>query len=176
MLLSLSARDQLRRRSLPHRLRLLFIGEAPPASGRFFYCCNSGLYRAIRDAFHLVQPSHTDADFLATFQASGCYLVDTCPYPVDRLDAKSRTAACLASEPLLTRAIRELRPPVIMTTVRSIRPVVERAALHSRWCGRLLDLPYPGRWAAHRKSFIAQLVPELAALPLGTGASAECKL
>jgi hypothetical protein len=175
MLLSLHAREQLRRRYLPHHLRLLFIGEAPPASGRFFYRRDSGLYRAIRDAFRVVEPSLADADFLPHFQASGCYLIDTCPYPVDRLDQKSRRAACCASEPLLTRAIREFQPPVIATTVRSIRPVVERAASHAGWRGRLLDLPYPGRWAAHRKLFIAQLVPELAALRSRTLTQVECQ-
>jgi hypothetical protein len=44
-------RERLRLRYRPVLIRLLFIGESPPASGRFFYRQDSGLYRAIRDAF-----------------------------------------------------------------------------------------------------------------------------
>src|SRR4029079_4292792 len=66
--------EHLRRRYLPTDIRLLFIGESPPASGRFFYCRDSGLYRAIRDAFRILDPSITDDGFLGIFQAAGCYL------------------------------------------------------------------------------------------------------
>ena len=38
------AREHLRRRYRPAHVDLLFIGEAPPASGRFFYQADSGLY------------------------------------------------------------------------------------------------------------------------------------
>ena len=88
-------RNRLRFRYRPERLRLLFIGEAPPASGRFFYRGDSGLYRAIRDAFRVVDPSFTDEAFLPVFQSSGCYLIDLCPDPVDRLDRQSRREACV---------------------------------------------------------------------------------
>jgi hypothetical protein len=45
------ARERLRRRYRPDGVRILFVGEAPPASGRFFYQADSGLYRAVRDTF-----------------------------------------------------------------------------------------------------------------------------
>jgi hypothetical protein len=56
----------------------LFIGEAPPASGRFFYNRDSGLYRPLRDAFHYLDDSINDENFLSAFQAAGCYLIDLC--------------------------------------------------------------------------------------------------
>jgi hypothetical protein len=148
----------------PTPLRLLFIGEAPPASGRFFYHGDSGLYRAMLDAFRAIDPSMTEAEFLPAFQAAGCYLIDLCLYPVDRLDPPARRAVCLASEARLVRTIRRLQPPTIVTLVRSIRGNVERAAAHAGWQGRLIDLPYPGRWAHHREAFLDTLVPELKAL------------
>ena len=157
-------RARLNIRYRPPCVRLLFIGEAPPASGKFFYKRDSGLYRAIRDAFRVVDESITDAEFLRVFQGAGCYLIDACPSPVDRLDLRSRRAACLASEPLLFRAIGKLQPQVIVTTVRSIRNNVERAASRAGWHGRILDLPYPGRWLHHRTVFIAKLAPELRSL------------
>jgi len=159
--------ERLRRRYRPARVRLLFIGESPPASGRFFYRRDSGLYRAIRDAFRMIDPSVTDDTFLEIFQRSGCYLIDTCAAPVDRLDAISRRAACLEGEPALARKIRRLEPIAIVTLVKSIRDNVQRAAVHARWSGPVLDLPYPGRWASHRKIFLQGLAPQLKRLMAG---------
>jgi hypothetical protein len=152
------------RRFRPAQLRLLFIGEAPPASGRFFYHGDSGLYRAFRDAFRLIDPSMTDARFLPAFQAAGCYLIDLCPKPVDQLDPRARRIACRESEAGLSQRIRRLQPPVIAILVKSIRANVERAAAGAGWNGRFIDLPYPGRWVQHREVFLETIVPELRAL------------
>jgi len=159
--------ERLRRRHRPACVRLLFIGESPPASGRFFYRQDSGLYRAIRDAFRTMDPSITDDTFLEIFQRLGCYLIDACAVPVDRLDAKSRRAACLAGEPALARRIHHLEPAAIVTLVKSIRDNVQRAAGRARWRGPILDVPYPGRWASHRKIFLERLAPKLEQLFAG---------
>jgi hypothetical protein len=143
---------------------MLFIGESPPASGRFFYNRDSGLYRAVRDAFHLLDNSITDENFLAVFQQAGCYLVDACHDPVDQLKLVDRRKACLAGEALLSRRIRALQPEIIVSLVRSIGKNVERAALRASWRGTLLSVPYPGRWIQHRKVFLEVLVPHLKAL------------
>ena len=157
--------EVLRRRFLPSPLQLLFIGESPPASGRFFYRADSGLYRAMRDAFQAADPSITDDAFLATFQASGCHLIDLCPEPVDHLDLKSRRAACHAGEPSLTRAIARLRPPMIVTVVRSIEDNVLRAAHRAGWHPPFLHLSYPGRWSRYRNEFVESLQGVIRALP-----------
>jgi hypothetical protein len=39
-----SARERLRRHYPPARVRILFVGESPPASGRFFYQCSVERY------------------------------------------------------------------------------------------------------------------------------------
>ena len=96
-------RERLRRRDRPVLVRVLFIGEAPPASGRFFYQCDSGLYRAMLDAFRAIDESIDAAEFLTKFQSAGCYLVDACPYPVDQLDPLSRRKA----SPLASRCSEE---------------------------------------------------------------------
>jgi len=155
---------ELRGRYRPAQVRLLFIGEAPPASGRFFYQADSGLYRAFLDSFRAILPSMAEAEFLRAFQSAGCYLIDVCPYPVDRMEPHARRAACLASEPELARQIEELQPQSIATIVRSIRSHAERAADRARWQGPLLDLPYPGRWSRHRDDFLKKLAPELKTL------------
>jgi hypothetical protein len=154
-------RERLRRQYLPAHVRLLFIGESPPASRRFFYQADSGLYRAMLDAFRAVYPSITSANFLALFQQMGCYLIDTSLNPVDRLDPPSRRTACRAGEPLLCRTIGKLQPEIIVTIVRSIRGNVQRAVSCAGWSGPMVDLPYPGRWLRHRETFLAELVPLL---------------
>ncbi len=156
-----TSRERLRRRYQPAKVRLLFIGEAPPASGRFFYQRDSGLYRAIRDAFCLLDPAVTDEGFLDTFQKAGCYLIDACGKPVDHLDVRSRRAACLASEAFLSRRIGMLQPSTIVILLRSIRSNVRRAVECAGWEGPMIELPYPGRWVRHREAFLRALVPQL---------------
>ena len=161
---SLRGNESLRRSFRPGCLRLLFIGESPPASGRFFYRRDSGLYRAMRDAFRIADPLIDDENFLARFQASGCYLIDLCPEPVDDLDAKSRWAACKANEDRLKRTIGRLKPARIATVVRSIEANVLRAASGAGWHGEFMHLPYPGRWSGYRDAFVNTLAPAIRSL------------
>jgi len=155
------AREHLRRRYLPPQVRLLFVGEAPPASGRFFYQADSGLYRAIQHAFIAVLPALRDANFLDSFRANGCYLVDLCGRPVDRLDKKQRKQVCRDSEARLGRIIKNLQPRFMITVVRSITANVARAQGRANWSGHHLELPYPGRWQRHQIAFENELMPVL---------------
>ena len=157
-------REALRLSFLPEQVRMLFIGESPPASGRFFYSGNSGLYRAVRDVFQTVDPSISDQTFLARFREYGCYLIDACPHPEDQLEPKARRAACIEGETSLSKTIRRLQPEMIVSLVRLIRENVERAIEMAHWHGPVLHLPYPGRWIRHREIFSAELLPCLTAL------------
>lgn len=158
---TLHKRERLRRRYRPNHVRILFVGEAPPASGRFFYQGDSGLYRAVRDTFMAAFPSISKDDFLGKFCALGCYLVDLCGQPVDHLASGARMSVCGAGEVHLARTIRALRPMVVVTLVRSIRNSVGRAQRMAGWTGLHLELPYPGRWKHHRVEFQRQLTPVL---------------
>jgi hypothetical protein len=155
----MTAREVLRRKYKPEQVRLRCVGESAPASGRFFYRGDSGLYRAMRGAFQAIAPPISDENFLDAFRSAGCYLVDLCPEPVDDLDAKSRRSLCRLSEPRLTRTIARLQPERIATLLRSIEGNVERAASRAGWEGTLIRLPYPGRWSGHRRVFVELLSP-----------------
>lgn len=157
----LEEREKLRQSYQPPKVRLLFVGEAPPASGRFFYNRDSGLYRAMREAFQAADPAITDDNFLSVFRESGCYLIDTCSEAVDHLDERARRRERVANEASLARRIQELRPPVIVVLLKSLRENVERAAQHAGWQGRLIDVPYPGRWVRFREEFVKAMIPEL---------------
>jgi hypothetical protein len=154
-------REKLRRVFQPAHTQLLFIGEAPPASGRFFYSGNSGLYRAMRDAFRSIDLSIDDENFLAVFQASGCYLTDLCAEPVDYLDSQSRQAARHAGERSLSRRIAQLQPAIVAPVLRSIAGNVAQACSLADWQGPIIHLPYPGRWQRHRNAFIEILAPTI---------------
>jgi len=153
-----SARERLRRRYRPDRVRILFVGESPPASGRFFYQADSGLYRAVRDTFLAAFPSLQKTRFLDSFRSRGCYLVDLCGEPVDKMTRQARRCACRAGEVPLARTILALRPRIMVTIVRSIRANVRRAQKRAGWSGLHLELPYPGRWYRHRMQFRRQLL------------------
>ena len=154
-------RETLRKRYRPARVRLLFVGEAPPASGRFFYCANSGLYRTIRDTFVTAFPVLGETDFLKSFRALGCYLVDLCAVPVDQLTNQRRAKICGDAEVRFSRMLEQLCPKIIVTVVRSIGPNVVRSQQQANWRGAYYELPYPGRWQHHRQAFEASLVPVL---------------
>src|SRR5437016_5565025 len=129
-------RERLRSGYRPERTELLFIGEAPPASGRFFYQGDSGLYRAVRDAFTEALALDPSQDFLRVFQAKGCYLVDLCGVPVDHLGKQARRRACVRGEVRLARILRDLRPKTVIIVIRSIVPHVQRAQQRAGWTGK----------------------------------------
>ena len=151
---------------------MLFVGEAPPVSGRFFYRADSGLYRAFRTAFKAAFPRLQDAEFLEVFKDLGCYLVDLCDSPVDDLPQTTRKMTCAESEARLARDICDLNPKAVVTIVRSIAVNVRRALQTADWSGEYLELPYPGRWHHHQVAFQEVLVPLLRReLPIGRESS-----
>jgi hypothetical protein len=118
----------------------LFIGESPPASGRFFYSANSGLYRAMRMAFQRADSKASDENFLAVFRSRGCYLTDLSHEPIPYL----RRAMRSNGEKSLAREINRLQPEIIAPVLRSIARNVETAAERANWEGEILQFPYPG--------------------------------
>ena len=152
------AKERLRQSYRPNRVRVLFVGEAPPASGRFFYQADSGLYRAVRDTFIRAFPTVSHQGFLESFRDRGFYLVDLCGRPVDRLDRRRRNKICRDHEDRLSRILNKYRPSAVITLVRSIEANVRRAKLQADWSGRSVELPYPGRWQRHRLIFERKLI------------------
>lgn len=159
--INLRSTERLRHKFRPAKVHMLFVGESPPASGRFFYQADSGLYRATREAFLKAFPDLRERDFLKSFRSLGCYLVDLCERPADRLQPKVRRRAGRAGEPNLGKIFRTLRPQIAIVVVRSISRNVQRSERRANWSGRHIELPYPGRWIRHRAAFVRQLAPIL---------------
>jgi hypothetical protein len=162
-------RERLRQSFRPPHIRLLFIGESPPASGRFFYSGNSGLYRAMRAAFQIADSKIDDENFLCAFRALGCYLTDLSHEPVDHLEPALRREMRRRGEKSLARDITRFQPDIIAPVLRSIVGNVENAIARADWRGQILHFPYPGRWSRHRKAFIDALVPVIRRLAVQGG-------
>ena len=137
------------------------MGEAPPASGAFFYRRDSGLYRALSTTFEEAFPRLRGHDFLAEFSDLGCYLVDLCRRPVDRLGPRERGEARRMGEARLAGVLCQLRPLAMVVLLRSINENSARAERVAAWSGARIVVPYPGRWVRWSAQFKEILVPTL---------------
>ncbi|MFL6446441.1 MAG: uracil-DNA glycosylase family protein [Bryobacteraceae bacterium] len=157
-------RERLRQSFLPSRIRLLFIGESPPASGRFFYSGDSGLYRAMLAAFKTANANISGDNFLRMFRAYGCYLTDLSLEPIDHVDLPLRRSMRTQAENFLARQLTRFQPEIIAPLLRSIAGNVNNAVGRAHWRGPILQLPYPGRWSRYREEFIDAIVPVIRGL------------
>lgn len=119
--------QQTREDYLPDAVRVLFIGESPPAGGTFFYYANSNLYRATREAFATGALAFRDGNFLRSFQQAGCYLEDLAVEPVNGLPRSRRQRACKAGITPLADRIKPLAPRVVVIVGYGIADDVARA-------------------------------------------------
>ena len=136
---------------------MLFIGESPPAAGRFFYRANSSLYSATRDAFEAAIPAlRREDDFLPAFERLGCYLDDLCRVPVNHLDLRDpeRLAERERGIAPLARRMKPLAPRVVCVVMKNIVPMVGVAASRAGFDAEHEELPFPAR---HRAQYVAGL-------------------
>ena len=150
--------ERLRRRYKPDDVRVLFVGESPPAGGTFFYRANSKLYDASREAFERAIPRLArEDDFLCAFARLGCYVEDLALYPVNHLDLRDpeRLEARAAGVKPLARRIKPLRPKrfvfVMKAIVDDVRDALDAAGHNGV---QRDDLPFPAR---HRDRYVAEL-------------------
>jgi len=159
-----AARERLRRRFRPARVRVLFVGESPPAAGSFFYAADSELYRATRTAFEAALPRFRGVDsFLDAFAESGCYLVDLSLDPIDHLKDRSdgswlkRLQARRRGEAGLAATLAALRPAAVIVVLKGIAANVERAIDRAGIASECFTVTYPSRWHRHRLAYREEL-------------------
>jgi hypothetical protein len=158
-------REFLRRSFLPQHVRVLFVGESPPAGGSFFYAGNSGLFRATRDAFyHAIDRCSKFDSFLDCFASLGCYLEDLVHEPINQFagrnagDRAQRLKARRDGEMRFAQTLVELQPLVIVVLLKAIENNVERAVAVAG-CANVERhvLTYPSRWHRHRLTYHDEL-------------------
>ena len=150
--------ENLRQKYKPLPIRLLFIGESPPANGTFFYKADSNLYRYTRIAF---MQAFGDAlgcgdDFLGTFQSLGCFLDDLCPTPLNRLTKQERKSYWERSVSNLAARIASASPEEIIVVMKAIVPPVSKAIYLARVdLKNFYALPFPAQ--GHQKEYVKAL-------------------
>lgn len=157
---SLASTEVLRARYKPMRVRVLFVGEAPPAGGTFFYAGNSQVFRYVREALqaHLGNPD----DFLLAFAERGYFLDDLVTEPVDQIPRRARRTIYEQCVPLLVSRILALRPEVVVSIMMGISSYVEQAIADAGTDVRFHSLPFPGTGQqANFRRKMAELVPLL---------------
>lgn len=127
-----SVRDVLKIRLSykPHKVRVLFIGESPPASGEFFYFGgNNSLLKYIRQAFISVYGDKCgDGDeFLQFFKENGYYLDDLSEEPINRILEKERRQLRKANIGSLAKRLKEIHPESVIIFMKSIEKDVRKA-------------------------------------------------
>jgi len=150
--------EELRREYRPAQIKLLFIGESPPAGGTFFYKGDSGLARYTRLAFQRAYglPDLAMADFLNSFKGAGCYLDDLCLEPVNRMGASDRRAAWKRAVDPMAKRLREYSPGLIVPILRSIETSVRQAAKRAGIVDHMSPaLRYPGM--GYHSRYVAEL-------------------
>jgi hypothetical protein len=110
----------------PEPIKMLFVGESAPVSGKFFYYGNSNMHRYMAQAFDEAFGPHEH--FLDSLKARGCYLDDLVLAPVNGLSRAERTRACVESKDDLARQIKEYSPRVVVCLMKGIEPIVSQAA------------------------------------------------
>jgi hypothetical protein len=144
---------------------VLFVGEAPPSrssTASFFYDPGASRHRVVQRVFEKAfDLRFADDEFLGWFRRAGCYLEDLSHDPVDGLTDKERSALYALGVERLAATFVELRPAIVISLLRRIAPHVRAAAERSGLHAELIEVPYPGRWPAHRIAFERTLVEGL---------------
>ena len=154
----------LRKRYRPDLVRLLFIGESPPAGGTFFYAANSALFGYTQRAFTTAfgECVGDGQEFLEYLRQSGCYLEDLCLQPVNNVRGTPRRALHRAGIGPLARRLSRLReqPCAIVIVGRSIRRPVCDALQQTGWDGAIVfSTAFPAM--GHQNRYVRELTEVL---------------
>jgi hypothetical protein len=151
--------ELIRKAYKPDNVRLLLVGESPPAKGGFFYFKDRKVHmttytaQALGRAHGITFPNLQE--FFKYFQVCGCYLDDLCQFPVDDLQTTDRKALLKASVAGLAQRIREMNPDVIAIVLKRIERHVREAINNSGRIPEVFVLPFPGN--SHQTKYVEQL-------------------
>ena len=155
--------EAIRESFRPTQIRILFVGESRPASGKFFYI-GSPMTGYMAQAFSAVckRPFKSDMEFLDFFKSECCYLDDLSHAPVDDLPSKQRKQILDAGVDQLAKRIREYNPNHVVAVLKSIESSVREAAERAEFKGAVDAVPFPGM--SHQNKFVEELTVILRAI------------
>ena len=154
--------EKIRRKYRPKLIMTLFVGESPPARGKFFYIGDS-LTSRMQRALGL---EHLEfEEFLTEFKARCWYLDDlVIGWTADEIDDSERVGLCRAAQDHLASRIRKYHPGAVVSLLRRTEPIVKAACNAAGVDAKFYGVPFPG-WGHHRQ-FIAEMRRILPDLPL----------
>lgn len=154
--------ENIRASFRPNKIRVLMIGESPPAGGTFFYFGNSNLYhytvKAFSSAYGQSFPTHKV--FFKYFKSSGFYLDDLCIEPVNNMVLKERKSHRMRGvSPLATR-IKLYSPEVILCLMKGIEADVRAAVQQAGFSHtRFYSFPFPSQ--GNQTRYVQEMVKTL---------------
>jgi hypothetical protein len=145
----------------PDQIKVLFVGESPPVSGKYFYCgCNSLLHQMKRA---LGEDQTADVDFLMRLKQRGWYLDDLVQTPIKE-QAELKKKIREARDDLAAR-IRDYNPSVVVCLLRRIRDDVEVAVLKAGSDACVYSVSFPPQQPRRFQEEMTLLRPRLDRLP-----------
>ncbi len=111
----------------PCKVKTLFIGESPPASGDYFYFGgNNSLLRYIRQAFVSVYGDKCGEgdEFLQFFKESQYYLIDLSEKPINGKLRKERKQLRKVNIESLTNRVNNINPESVIIFMKAIEKAV----------------------------------------------------
>ena len=154
--------DAVRARFKPEPIRILFVGESPPAGGTFFYYENSNLYRYTEEAFAAAfgRQFGPGEEFLKFFAGLGCYLDDLCTVPVNHLGKGERKLQRTVGITSLSTRLRATSPQAVVVVIKAIEQHVRQAAGQAG-LGQIpvFALPFPA--LGNQRKYVAGLAETL---------------
>jgi len=121
-------------------IKVLFIGESPPEDGTFFYCANSKLYYATREAFERAYNKEIP-NFLRCFKYLGCYLIDIFDEPGKKIDSSCQEFKDQINR--LAQNIKDINPKFIIVVHERVCYCVKLALSQAKLNTDLRCLPFP---------------------------------
>jgi len=150
--------EELRERFKPENVRVLLVGESPPAEGTFFYD-RSLMTTYTKKAFEsaLGQSFPTNTEFFEHMKQTGFYLEDLSQVPVDKLPSAEREAKLVEESERFAERVAQMRPEAVVIVLRKIEKIVRQALSRAGSAAEVYVLPFPGN--GHQTKYQAQLIP-----------------
>jgi len=157
--------EEIRKKYHPEKVQVLFIGESPPASGKFFYKGDSGLAQFTEQAFSNAYKITFSPNliFLDCFKKAGCYLDDLCLYPINRINDDCREIERIKGIKDLSNRIGSEKPKAIITVINNIMNHVNEAIRLAKMDKiKPIHLPFPCR--QNKERYVSGLTGEICKL------------
>jgi hypothetical protein len=150
--------EGLRQKYKPDDVRVLLVGESPPANGTFFYD-RSLMTTYTKNAFETATGKSfpSNIEFFEYMKNSGFYLEDVSHVPVNEFVHQERETKLVEESERFAERVAEMNLEAVVVVLKKIEKIV-RSSLKKVGCdAEFYVLPFPGN--GHQTKYQAQLIP-----------------